>query len=385
MDHHYRTLCRIESPSALIDFAQDVVRTDPLQHLCGPLERLKTCGKSLVLYGGGRFAQSVIAEWQRSGLAPAWCVDSNSELHGTTVRGIPIRSPEELLPVSDSIVLVVAAMHTTQIHRWLRSHHLPHLFAELDGSVGCLPGHHLITRASEFEKVWTMLDDRCSRRVLLAVAKARLFQDFWLDMIGSPFLHAVAVGSQYFVPDFYPYDDRNTYVDCGAYEGDFLVSLERELFENGGGALRAHAFEPDSVNMGRLRKTLLTYGLDGVTVHHCLVGQEDVLVEYPDFHNCRASVSTSPVRMVRLDTVLAQLDVGFMKLDVEGSEIEALLGAQQTVKARQPHLAVCAYHKTGHLLDVPLTISAIAPNYALQMRHHSANTLWETVCYACPV
>lgn len=73
------------------------------------------------------------------------------------------------------------------------------------------------------------------------------------------------------------------YVDCGAYEGDFLVSLERELAETGGGIVRAHAFEADSVNVARLRETVRTYGLDNVTIHHSFVGQEDIVLDNPNF------------------------------------------------------------------------------------------------------
>lgn len=385
MDSLYRKLCLIHRPATLIEFAQEVAAKHPLGHLCSAPQYLKDCGKPVVFFGGGRFAKSVIAAWQHLGMRPDWCVDSNSDLHGKTLLGIPIRSPQELIRLRDSVIVITAAMHTTQIQRWLNLHRLPHLFAELDGSIGCLPGNNLITRLSELERVWEILHDNLSRHVLMAAVKARLFQNIWFDMIGSPFLHAVAVGSQYFVHDIFSYADQRVYVDCGAYDGDFLVSLTRVLCETGVGALHAHAFEADVVNVSRLRDTLRTYELDDVTVHHALVGKEDILLDAPDFNNCRPGSPSSPVRMVRLDSVLAQMDVGFIKMDIEGGEIDGLLGAQQIVLESRPYLAVCAYHKTAHLLDVPLAMSEMFPHYEVYLRHHSTNTIWETVCYARPI
>lgn len=384
MNSVFRTLCSIHRPALLIEYAQEVAAKHPLEDLCDTPQCLRGYSKPIVLYGAGRFAKSVIAAWQHLGVRPDWCVDSNPDLHGTTLLDIPIRSPEELRQLGDSVIVIIATMHTSQIQRWLHAHRLPHVFAELDGNIGCLPGNNLMTRLSDFERVWDMLHDSLSRQVLMAAVKARLFQNIWIDMIGSPFLHALAVGSQYVVHDLFSYDDQRVYVDCGAYDGDFLVSLARVRCETGIGALRAHAFEADVVNVSRLQDTLHTYELEDVTIHHALVGKEDILLDAPDFNNCRQENPSSPVRMVRLDSVLRQTDVGFIKMDIEGGEIDGLLGAQQIVSERRPRLAVCAYHTTAHLLDVPLALSDMFPHYEVYVRHHSINTLWETVCYARP-
>lgn len=46
----------------------------------------------------------------------------------------------------------------------------------------------------------------------------------------------------------------------------------------------------------------------------------------------------------KLDTVLKGVKAGFMKIDVEGMELEALEGAEQTLLNNEMELAVCAYH-----------------------------------------
>lgn len=381
----YRRLCDVRHPTALFEVCHDVEARHPFRRFAGAPDRLKACDQPLVLYGAGRFGQSVITAWRRCGVEPTWCVDSSEALQGQEVLGIPIRPPSFLLECGEPPVVVVAAMHTHRIQEWLQCRQISPLFAELDGSTGCLPGHRLAARAKDCVHVWETLHDEKSKQVFLAAAKARLFQEIWFDMTGSPFLHAMAEGAQYCVPDICSYDDRREYVDCGAYEGDFLLSLRHEMHRTGGATVRAHAFEGDSENVIRVRATVRDYGLDQVTVHHNLVGDEDRMVDVPEFHHCRDGGRSAPVRRVRLDSVLSDVDVGFIKMDIEGDEVRALRGAQSILTQRHPYLAICAYHRTDHLLDIPMTIEGSGRRYALYMRHHSTNTLWETVCYARPM
>ena len=73
--------------------------------------------------------------------------------------------------------------------------------------------------------------------------------------------------------------------------------------------------------------------------------------------------------------------VTFIKMDIEGSELEALKGAQQTIQRDRPKLAICIYHKPEDMTDIPLYIKSLVPEYRLYVRHHS-NRCSETVLYA---
>jgi FkbM family methyltransferase len=71
----------------------------------------------------------------------------------------------------------------------------------------------------------------------------------------------------------------------------------------------------------------------------------------------------------------------FIKMDIEGSEIEALKGARDTISIQAPRLAISIYHKASDLWEIPLLIKNLNPKYKLFIGHHSF--FWaESVVYA---
>jgi Methyltransferase FkbM domain len=72
--------------------------------------------------------------------------------------------------------------------------------------------------------------------------------------------------------------------------------------------------------------------------------------------------------------------VSFLKMDIEGAEPDALMGARATLARHAPTLAVCLYHRREHLWQIPRIILDANPRYRLSLRRHSDES-WETVCY----
>ncbi|MSN25199.1 MAG: FkbM family methyltransferase [Geobacter sp.] len=75
--------------------------------------------------------------------------------------------------------------------------------------------------------------------------------------------------------------------------------------------------------------------------------------------------------------------VDFIKLDVEGAELEVLRGAVATLKNHRPQMAICIYHAKEHLFQIPLYLDSILENYHYHIGHYSP-TFWDTVWYAVP-
>ena len=71
----------------------------------------------------------------------------------------------------------------------------------------------------------------------------------------------------------------------------------------------------------------------------------------------------------------------FIKMDIEGYELKALIGAKESIRKYRPRLAVCVYHKAEDIFDVSKCILDIHNDYKLYFRsYHMAST--EAVLYA---
>lgn len=71
----------------------------------------------------------------------------------------------------------------------------------------------------------------------------------------------------------------------------------------------------------------------------------------------------------------------FIKMDVKGSEVEALRGAEQIIRRQHPKIAVSIYHKPEDILELPALILSLRSDYHFYLRHCSFYDS-ETVLYA---
>jgi FkbM family methyltransferase len=73
--------------------------------------------------------------------------------------------------------------------------------------------------------------------------------------------------------------------------------------------------------------------------------------------------------------------VDFIKMDIEGAEMDALNGASEIIREFKPKLAISAYHKDQDLWGIPIKLKSLNPGNELYYGHHSP-IRWESVFYA---
>lgn len=86
------------------------------------------------------------------------------------------------------------------------------------------------------------------------------------------------------------------------------------------------------------------------------------------------------VETASLDELLSGKRPSFIKLHLEGAELEAVEGAESTIRRCGPRLAICL-HRFEDAASIPARLLKYRPDYRLWLRHYSTGPE-ETVLYA---
>ena len=76
-------------------------------------------------------------------------------------------------------------------------------------------------------------------------------------------------------------------------------------------------------------------------------------------------------------------DVDFIKMDIEGAEMNALIGAEKCLINCRPQLAISIYHSNNDMQDIPLYLHTILKDYVFKIGQYSPDND-ETILYAIP-
>ena len=139
-------------------------------------------------------------------------------------------------------------------------------------------------------------------------------------------------------------------VDLGANVGVFSVKVAKIVGDEG----RVIAIEPEPDNFALLLKNIRANELENVIpIQKGVWSKKDKLKlhlsKYPECHSFYGTNNPNRLMVVEVDTldnILRELGikgVDFIKMDIEGSEIEALKGMGETLR-KEVKLAIAAYH-----------------------------------------
>lgn len=192
---------------------------------------------------------------------------------------------------------------------------------------------------------------------------------------------------QYFVKrdglDFRP-ANGDTVLDCGACVGDVSTVFGAMVGQSG----RVFGFDPVPLHirfceLQRTRNPTLSNTLRFVQK---AVGNDDRAASNSEdrLEVSPGEIDISNFGMTTIDTFVSEagLDrVDFIKMDIEGAERDALVGAAATIRAFRPKLAISTYHRPDDFWMIPLQIRDMGLDYKFAFGHHSPKN-WESVIYA---
>ena len=350
-------------------------------------------GDSIVLFGAGPVGRKALACLRRAGLEPKTLADNNPSLWNTLVDGVSVLPPEDAVKrFGQDCAFVVTIYHGRAVREQLRRLGCPAvipfdcLFLKYSGSFlphACLDlPDEIFLQSGLVEKAFDLWADEQSRVEYVAQLKYRTSLDSRWTQAHDP------AEDTYFPRDLANLSDDEIFVDCGAFDGDTL----RTFLKRCGGSFRqAIAIEADPANFLGLQKYLrsLPPGIqEKVRAVNAAVGRIEQAVAFDATGTMGSRVvegaGATQVPGDTLDRLLAGCARPYIKMDIEGAELDALDGAKQTLATGSARLAICAYHALDHLWRIPLTIDEVSCScYDLYLRRYSEDC-WENVCHAIP-
>jgi FkbM family methyltransferase len=345
----------------------------------------------LVLFGTGQFGQWVLGRLRRAGVEPCCFSDNNPARWGSHLHGVEVLSPSDAVQrFGQNACFVVTIYNGSSARKQLREMGCRQVLAapllfwkylgEFMPDLGIDAPERLVEQAGQIRQCFALLADEESRHELCNQIEWR----YWMKPEYLPL--PANQGELYFPSDLVAEIEQEVLVDCGAFDGDSIRSFMRR----GQSFRHLYALEPDAANLTGLHESLrkLPDGVrEKVTVWPYAVGDKDENVSFVETHDVASKVSSSndgiTVESHRLDSLPWQFNPTYIKMDIEGSEPFALAGGAELLKSEMPVLAICLYHRTEHLWQIPNLIHSLAPEYSLYLRRY-AEDCWEQVCYAVP-
>lgn len=209
----------------------------------------------------------------------------------------------------------------------------------------------------ELYSVYNMLGDDESKKVFCAAIKG--------ELTGKISDYRFAPEPQYFLKGFLP-NAGDIAIDGGAYDGATALAFAKR-------GAKVFAFEMDATNYKNCAARIGNN--PAVTLENLGLSDKAGKESYSNFNqgSHRDLNGNLTANFIDLDTYVAQKNlprVDYIKLDIEGSELDMLHGAAKTITRCKPKMAVSAYHKPEDLWTLATYIKSLRADYEFEFRHY---------------
>lgn len=205
------------------------------------------------------------------------------------------------------------------------------------------------------------------------------------------YIHAEYIGrileeKEYLEEDILHFKNNEVFVDGGCFDLESSKNFLDKLNSLNLSYKKVYAFEPDKSNFEKCKKRIEKLDMKCAELIQAGLWSTNTYVKFVATGHMGSHIAsadeldTNKVKVVALDSACAE-KVTFIKMDIEGAELEALKGAKNILVRDKPKLAISIYHKKEDLWEIPYFIKKMVPEYKLYLRHYT-NFDADTVLYA---
>lgn len=352
--------------------------------------------KKVFLYGAGNIGKKMAKILKESNVNLLGFIDRNEQLP-KEILNLNVYIPEDDIIneyKEESYIILAGLFHLKQceeIKSYLNKLGFKKIYALHEVNLtkfGCEEFYGSLSKKEEngFDiknvkdkviKAYKLLEKEEDKNLYIEYVKAHITMDF------TNFLEPLPMDLQYLAHDIEHIKNYDTFIDCGAYDGDTI----RNLICKGIKLKNIVAFEPQKELFDSLQKTIkYIENIETAITVPCGVYSEAQTYKFKKKQDALSSSSIDDngddmIQCVSIDELIKGIKPTFIKMDIEGAEVNALKGAKETIRKYRPQLAICVYHSLSDIWEIPLLIHSIDPTYKFYLRNYNYMGL-ETVLYA---
>lgn len=227
-----------------------------------------------------------------------------------------------------------------------------------------LSWQYFLDNKKHFYESYSLFDDELSKSIFVDYINTRINNNAY-------YLFPYGGCNNYYNNEIVKLSNKETYVDCGAYNGD---TVEKFLQNVNNSFRRIYALEADKKNYENMCYTLSKYKLENIyTINKGIWSYQGSLsfkgnIEQESSIYDNKDTSCSKINVDTLDNILKDDFITLIKMSIQGSELQALKGAIHVIQKNKPRLAMAIFMKRDALINLPKFIKHINPNYKLYLR-----------------
>jgi len=345
-------------------------------------------GANIAIFGAGGRGHRMIQFLQnfRSDVVIVCLIDDSVSISSSD---IPVAVYEIAKSTFDWDFIVIASIHVRPILERLEVDESAILLSIPDQAVlsttDCINFFEGIFYSNEIKQNVKILKDHLSKTIYEQLYNKRRNKENFVDLI---FASQIFNSEQYL--DYIKRDKIYTAFDAGVHDGYSSLQFLRKFnnikmlygFDLFDVALKSGKYVKDLNESGKFRMVL------GALQRYQNL---DTFAEF-NHKNPSASKIVSnaervghKIRSICIDQYCNDNNIkfDFIKFDIEGAEMDALVGAKGSLTAFRPQIAVSIYHSKYDFIKIPAFLNEVLKNYSFYVSHYSQD-IYETVLYGIP-
>jgi FkbM family methyltransferase len=178
------------------------------------------------------------------------------------------------------------------------------------------------------------------------------------------------------------------WLDLGSFDGDTLRAIE-----NLGRNMEHDEYicvEPDMNNFQKLQTSTKNIK-SNFSLIHAAISKKPGVIKFAHEGalssslqmDTSGSILVSEVEIQTIDQVCKEFNPSHIKMDIEGAELDALIGGEYTLKKYRPKLAVSLYHRPRDIVEIPKYLMTLLPGYKWFVRCYGEHG-YDTILYGNP-